>query len=129
MKTIIAGSRQIRDRNVLEEALRSCHFTPLITEVVSGCAPGVDQLGEKWAIEKGIRISRFPADWGLHGKAAGPIRNRQMAQYANALIAIPNPYGPSPGTQDMIRQAGKVGLAVYVHIVGNPLILQQVLSD
>ena len=60
-------------------------------EVASGCAKGVDALGEQWATEREIPIKRFPTDWSSYGRAAGPKRNEQMAQYANALLAIPVP--------------------------------------
>jgi hypothetical protein len=54
----------------------------------------------------------FPADWKTHGKAAGPIRNRQMAKNAEALIALWD--GNSRGTKNMIETATKLGLKVYV---------------
>lgn len=83
-----------------------------ITEVVSGCARGVDLLGEAWAKGAGIPVTRFPAIWEVHGKAAGAIRNQQMAEYAKALVAIWD--GKSPGTKDMIRKAKARGLKVVV---------------
>ena len=42
-----------------------------------------------------------------------------MAQAADALIAIPNPNGPSKGTDDMIKKAKRYGLLVYVHHVSS----------
>jgi len=111
MKTIIAGSRNIRDYRLVVEAVKQSGFT--ITEVVSGREPnGVDRLGELWADDHGIPVRLFPADWNKHGRAAGPIRNRQMAEYAEALIAIPAP--DSRGTKNMIEEARKRGLQVFV---------------
>jgi len=83
-----------------------------ITEVVSGCATGVDSIGERWARANGIPIRRFPADWSQHGKAAGPIRNRQMAEYADALIAFWD--RKSKGTKNMIETANRNNLKVYI---------------
>lgn len=89
-----------------------------ITEVVSGCAPGADTLGEEWAKENGKSVKRFPADWKRYKNAAGPIRNKQMADYADALVAFLHP--DSRGTKDMIKQATKAGLRVHViYCAGN----------
>lgn len=111
MKCIIAGSRDLTDYQHVLDAVRLSGFH--ITEVVSGCQRGADTLGEQWAEEQSIPVKQFPAKWNEFGKAAGPIRNGEMARYSQALIAIPSPTGT--GTQDMIRQAEKLGLKVYVH--------------
>lgn len=113
MKVIIAGSRSVTD---IWHVYRAITYSGLeITEVVSGCARGVDKLGEEWALMQPIPIKRFPADWDFYGKSAGHKRNKQMAEYADALIAIWN--GSSPGTKDMIEQATKRGLKVYILLV------------
>jgi hypothetical protein len=111
MKTIIAGSRSMRMCDV-ESAISACLWAFDITEVVSGCAQGADRCGERWADVWKIPIKRFPADWKTHGKAAGVIRNRQMAEYADALIAVYD--GTSPGTAHMIITAKGLGLQVFV---------------
>ncbi len=114
MKTIIAGSRDIEDYAEVVKGIEGAGF--LITEVVSGKARGVDSLGERWAIENFKPVKEFPANWEMHGKAAGPIRNREMANYAEALIAIFD--GKSPGTKNMIELARNNNLIVYVHVIG-----------
>lgn len=111
MKVIIAGSRTIKDQAVIERAIRESGFQ--IAEVVSGCAEGVDRTAMYLAINAGLMVRRFPADWNAHGKAAGPIRNNQMAEYADALIAIWD--GSSRGTKHMIEAAKKRGLKVFVY--------------
>lgn len=110
MKLIIAGSRTITDYAFLLRALDLSGFKP--TEIVSGGCKGPDLLGERYAEENGLKIKRFLADWQAHGKAAGPIRNSQMATYADALIALWD--GQSAGTADMIRKAKKRNLKVFV---------------
>lgn len=112
MRVIIAGGREVTDPKVLLDAIKASGF--LITEVVSGGARGVDTMGEFWASSFGVPVKRFPADWKTYGPSAGPIRNQQMAEYAEALIAIPT---GGPGTASMIRIAKKQGLRVYVHQV------------
>lgn len=81
-----------------------------VTEVVSGCCRGVDRAGEEWARQRGIPVKRFPANWKKFGVAAGPIRNAEMAEYAEALVAIPT--GVSRGTRDMIDKAKARGLEI-----------------
>lgn len=106
MKTIIAGLRNFHDYGFVADCLAKTDIQ--ITEVVSGRASGVDHLGEIWAKAKGLPIKVFRADWDKYGKAAGPIRNKQMAQYAEALIAFWD--GKSPGIGSMLREADRAGL-------------------
>lgn len=113
MKTIIAGSRNITDINLIWDAARRCGWK--ITGVVSGCARGVDSLGEIWAARNGFTVYPFPAEWGKYGKSAGYRRNFEMADNAEALIAIWD--GESKGTRHMIEVAKEKGLKVYVHRV------------
>lgn len=108
-RTIIAGSRTVESLALVEMAIDASGFR--ITEVVSGCAAGADLFGEQWARAHMIPIKRFPADWRLHGKSAGPIRNQQMADYADQLIAVWD--GVSRGTKDMIEQARYLTVFVY----------------
>lgn len=112
MKTIIAGSRDIENYMLVKQAIALSGFKDQITEVVSGGARGIDRLGERYAKEEGIACAVFPADWDKWGKAAGPIRNSEMADYADALIAIWD--GDSRGTKHMIDTARKKGLKVFV---------------
>lgn len=113
MKTIIAGGREILDYTLVLNAIRESKFD--ITEVVSGMAKGVDTLAVQFANENDLVITPFFADWNTHGRAAGPIRNRQMAEYGEALIAVWD--GESRGTKNMIEEATKRGLKVYVYHV------------
>lgn len=113
MRVIIAGSRDIVDPGIVDEAVRESGFE--ITEVVSGGARGVDRMGEAWARKHGIPVKVFPADWDKNGKSAGPIRNEEMAKYAEALIAIWDGY--SRGTDNMIDRASAWNRKTYVRKV------------
>lgn len=110
MKTIIAGGRNIHDYSLLLSTIGEANFT--ITEVVSGMATGVDTLAVQYATEHNLPLQQFWAEWGFYGRSAGPIRNRKMAEYGEALIAIWD--GESRGTKNMIEEATKRGLKVYV---------------
>jgi hypothetical protein len=110
MKTIIAGGREFGDYGFLCDCMNTLRFE--VHEIVSGKARGADTLGERWATETYCPIKEFPADWDKHGKAAGPIRNSEMANYAEALVAFWD--GKSKGTKNMIETAAKKGLYVKV---------------
>ena len=114
MKVIIAGSRHINDFAMVNNIISSSGIH--ITELISGGCHGVDKLGEIYANLKSIPIRIFPADWGKYGRRAGPLRNKQMADYADALIAIWD--GKSAGTKNMIMEALKNKLEVHIKYVG-----------
>ena len=114
-RVIIAGSRTFQDYELLKKECddflkNKCQTHEII--IVSGAAQGADRLGERYARERGYTIDSHPADWNTHGKAAGPIRNAQMANSADALIAFWN--GKSHGTKSMINIAKTKGLYVRV---------------
>ena len=112
MITIVAGSRSITDYEIVKEAIEKSGFD--ITCIVSGGAKGVDSLGEQYARENGIELKRFPANWEDFSEPClrrfNRSGNREMAEYAEALIAVHN---GSSGTLDMIRQAKSRGLPVF----------------
>lgn len=101
MKVIIFGSRHMPFAlyPLIDEAVKKSGFN--ITEVVCGCARGADTYGAKWAYHAGIPIKKFPANWEELGKAAGPTRNMQMGQYADAGIGFM--WDGSRGTQHMMN--------------------------
>lgn len=112
-KVIVAGSRGIYNYNVVANAINESKFK--IDELVCGGAQGVDLLGKKYAEKHGIPVKMFPADWDTHGKAAGYLRNKEMAEYATHLIAIWD--GESRGTKMMIDLAKKNFLLCHIVIV------------
>lgn len=113
-KVIVAGGRDFNDYKLLKKhldhALRN-RIGEGIT-IVSGAARGADSLGEKYAKENSYEIDSHPADWERYGKSAGYIRNKEMAQTADALMAFWD--GKSRGTKHMIDLAEKEGLKVIV---------------
>ena len=105
-RVIIAGCRDFDDYGMLckhcDRILSQKVATHQIV-IISGAARGADTLGERYAHERGYAVEKYPADWNRDGKAAGPIRNAQMAKVADALIAFWD--GNSRGTQNMIDLA------------------------
>jgi len=110
MKVIIAGSRDFNDYELLSKTVNESNIK--ITEIISGTARGADRLGERYAKENKIEIKRFPAEWEKFGRQAGYLRNKQMAEYGDALIAFR--IDKSKGTSHMIELARKNNLQVIV---------------
>ena len=106
MKLIVAGGRTVHLLPVeiaVLDALR-----PVITEIVSGGAAGIDTDGEHWAKSSGVPVKQFVAKWQELGRKAGPIRNGEMASYADAVMLLPG----GSGTENMKRAAEKRGLLI-----------------
>lgn len=114
MKTIIAGCRgipSVKAQCLVSEAIAASGWSGEITEIIHGAASGIDRAAG--VIATGIwPVTAMPADWNAHGRAAGPIRNRAMAQQADALIAVWD--GKSRGTRNMIETARELGLRVFI---------------
>ena len=117
-RVIVAGGVHFNDYETLRNTMDECFRDSLKEEIeiVSGHARGADSLGERYAQEHSIKCTLFPADWKKYGRAAGPIRNKQMLEYATeqeaGLIAFWN--GESKGTKNMISIAEKAGIEVKI---------------
>ena len=112
-RVIVAGGRDFCDYTYLEASLD--HLlqnvkAPII--IVCGAARGADTLGEKYAKARGYPVHRFPAEWDKFGRSAGYIRNEQMAQNADALVAFWDE--ESRGTKHMIDLAYKYHLQIRI---------------
>lgn len=101
MRTIIAGSRDFIDYRLLCQNMNTLDWP--VTVVLCGMAKGADLLGKQWAEENNIPVEEYPAKWTELGKAAGYVRNLQMANESDALVAFWD--GESRGTSHMIRIA------------------------
>ena len=122
LRIIIAGSRNFNDYELLKrEVLNIVKYDNRPKEyvkIISGCARGADTLGERFANEMGLEISRFIPDWDGLGKRAGYVRNAEMAKVAveddndGMLIAFWD--GKSRGTKHMIDLAKRYGLEVHI---------------
>ena len=109
---IIAGTRTFEDYELLCRECDIFFLQKKPTHIICGEARGADTLGKKYAEERGIPVLSFPADWKAHGKAAGYIRNKQMAERGDALVAFWD--GKSRGTKNMIDLAHKANIPVRV---------------
>lgn len=120
MKLIIAGGRDFNDLKLAlssflelsNEITSNTGIPNPITEIVSGGARGADRIGEDVAKLCNLPINKFIPDWDGLGKRAGFVRNAEMGDYADALLAFWDK--KSKGTEHMINTAHKNGLIVKV---------------
>lgn len=118
MKTriIVCGGRDFTDKKKFSKYLDIILSRYENIEIVSGGAKGADSFSEEYAHEHGISITIFKANWSKYGKAAGPIRNKEMLKYAlkekPVIIAFWD--GKSRGTKNMLKQAKLAGAVCHI---------------
>ena len=112
-KVIVAGGRDFDDYPMMVQYLDFVFSeTKEDIEIVCGMARGADSLGKRYAEERGYAVKKMAANWSLHGRAAGYVRNVEMANYADALVAFWD--GKSSGTAHMIKTAQSKHLKIRV---------------
>ena len=119
IKVVVAGSRLFNNQDLFDNSLHDIllKYDTRELEIISGGCTGADALAEEYAESWGIKFREFPAYWNAYGKAAGPMRNEEMAKYASQSekgILIAFPIGESKGTRNMIRAAKRYGLEIHV---------------
>jgi hypothetical protein len=110
-RVLVCGGRYFRNRKLMDQILTKFVLGEKgrRVEIVNGGAPGADTLAEEWAAANSIDSEAFYADWEKHGRAAGPIRNREMlASGIDLVVAFPG----GTGTADMVRRAKAAGVTV-----------------
>ena len=115
LKVIIAGGRDFTDTQYAADSLVKLvedNMLPDTFTVISGNARGADKVGEYLAELWNLPLEIYPADWNQHGKSAGYIRNSQMADIADVLVAFWN--GKSRGTMHMINTMNQQHKPVFV---------------
>lgn len=99
-RIIVCGGRDYSNRARIREVL--AEYGEDRPVIVTGGARGADTLAFSEGRELGYDWEIHPAQWRDHSKAAGPIRNEEMAKLgADLCIAFPG----GAGTRDMIRRA------------------------
>lgn len=112
MKVLVCGGRDYADQQKVDQVLGAIDRIDGIDTIIEGCASGADSLAEDWARRMGKVLRHFPADWQKHGRAAGPLRNRQMLLEGrpDAVVAFPG----GRGTAHMTRIAQEAGVPVRI---------------
>ena len=112
MRILVCGGRDFCDRTLLGRELDRLHRLSSLSLVIHGAAQGADALAGAWAQNRGIEEVRFPADWKKHGRAAGPLRNKQMLDEGKPDLVVAFPGGR--GTANMVMQAQQKNVAICI---------------
>lgn len=106
-RILVCGGRGYDDKRRLEGILQDeVDRTKGDLIIICGYDPdnprfqGADELAFKFARDRRIPAFPFPAPWGKHGRAAGPLRNRRMRDCGRPHKGIAFPGGN--GTAHMI---------------------------
>ena len=107
---LVTGGRDYEDRSTVFGCLDTLHACKRIDAVLNGGATGADALAREWCKSRRVPCISEPADWGTHGKAAGPIRNSVMLKkWKPAIMAV---FPGGAGTEDMFKK-GKAAKIPY----------------
>lgn len=116
MRVLVCGGRDFDDEDVLFSSLNQLndhllkYFGVKITVIIEGDAHGADKLAGKWADTNAVEKMVFPAEWKMHGKSAGAIRNRKMIVEGRPNLVLAFPGGS--GTTMMINMAKDAKISV-----------------
>lgn len=114
-KLIVAGGRDFCDYQLLSDTLfnmSSGIYVDYAISIVSGMANGADALGYRFAKEHQVEVYAYRADWDKYGKRAGFVRNEQMGDFSDGLLAFWD--GKSRGTKHMIDYMVRLNKNVHV---------------
>lgn len=109
MKLAIIGSRNLQINNIEQ------YITDAVTEIVSGGAKGIDSCAGEFALSKGIAFKEFLPDYKKYGKAAPVIRNKEIVNYSDAILAFWD--GKSRGTKNVIDYCKKSNKPLHIIIL------------
>jgi hypothetical protein len=114
MIVLVTGGRNYADREKLFATLDALYRQAMKhgreLTIVHGGATGADSLASEWCKLHVIPEMIFRADWQIHGRAAGPMRNAKMLVDAKPVLVVAFPGGR--GTFDMVSRARKAGVRV-----------------
>ena len=114
-KLIVAGGRDFNDYQLLANTINYLalnEYADKEVSIVSGMAMGADKLGFSFAISHNVKKYLFPTDWDKYGKSAGMIRNKEMGNFSDGLLAFWD--GQSRGTKQMIEYMELLKKPVYI---------------
>lgn len=112
MRILVTGSRRWTDTKLIHEVLEPWFTSHPDAVLVHGAAVGADTIAKNIWVSFGGKVEPHRADWSKYGKAAGPIRNREMVE-AGADVCLAFMLPDSTGTADCVKRAKAAGIKTY----------------
>ncbi len=109
MKIAIIGSRSITIQDIGKYIPEGC------TEIVSGGAKGIDTCAAEYAKQHNFKSTLFLPDYKKYGRAAPLLRNKQIIEYSDMIVALWD--GNSRGTGNVINSCKKLNKNCKVYIL------------
>jgi hypothetical protein len=114
MIVLCTGDRDWKNLDLIRAVLSGLKSKDDIC-IIHGAARGADVRCGIAGEELNYSVIEYPANWALHGKAAGHIRNREMlSKKPDLVIAFHNNINESKGTKDMVKISLKAGIRVIL---------------
>ena len=113
MRVAVTGGRYYNNRMFLFKVLDDIHRETPIDVIIHGNATGADELAGEWARWIEVNVEIYHAKWTVFGKAAGPIRNKEMITEGNPDVVVAL-YG-GKGTKNMVGLAKEYEIKVIEH--------------
>jgi hypothetical protein len=114
-KLAIVASRSFNNYDLLKDVVLQHVNLATLREIVSGGAKGADTLATRFAKEFNLRLITFLPDWERHGRSAGIIRNRDIVNYADFVLAFS--VNNSRGTNSVITYCQRINKPIHpIHL-------------
>lgn len=115
MKLLVCGSRTVTDYKMVRFCLDRLLYNlgveqSDLTTVITGGARGADELAHRWARDREMFTWVVRADWKLHGRSAGFIRNQQMLELRPSIVFGIFQDHQTKGTLDMLQRSKNAGI-------------------
>lgn len=116
---LITGARDWNDYDAIYNELNI--FNSNNVTVIHGNCRGADLIADAAAKSLKFKTLGVSADWKTYGRAAGPIRNKQMVNelvsyrergFKTLVLAFHDNLEQSKGTKHCVNEAKKAGLDI-----------------
>lgn len=114
IRVAVIGSREFKDFTLIDGVLDEFLHKQDYPIIISGGAKGVDRYAEEYGFKNNIQRTIYPANWNKYGKRAGALRNQEIVDASDYVIAFWD--GKSKGTKITIDMAIRAGKPIDIYV-------------
>jgi len=115
-KILVCGDRYWASNTIIQDKIVKLRIYYEDLTIIHGDCRGADKIADAICKKHGIDVVPYPAKWAKHGRAAGPIRNRQMLDEKPVVVlAFHDVIAKSKGTKDTVMEAIRRGIKTHVY--------------